>query len=263
MTTFDRSRSVSMIVSLAGVAAAGLLVAGVASAKSDPAPALPPMKAGVNVKCLEANVKSDKPVAGAWITLGMLDQVRGDLKAAEEKYRKGYSAGATDLAAAKIDFTLVGGAIWIQDAGCPVPVPAAGADAKETTDLKGPKAPAYPTSLMGFKAEGNATIDAVIGPDGQALRVTVKEASAGPTNVERHREPGEEDAERLVSRVQFALVAMQATRDFKFPDGGAGKIYEAKMLFQPPHDISQDLPGSGSMDTTRGDAGGVKVGGKK
>src|SRR5439155_25564068 len=78
--------------------------------KEEKAPAL---RAGVNIPCLEKIVKSDAPTAQAWITLGYLDQVRGDLKSAEDKYRKAFTAVEKDIDNSPIDFTLEKEAVWI------------------------------------------------------------------------------------------------------------------------------------------------------
>lgn len=206
------------------------------------------MKAGVNVPCLEKIVKSDAPTPEAWITLGYLDQVRGDLKEASEKYKKAFGAGAKDLANAPLDFTLVGDVIWIQDDACKVPVPPAGADASTAADVKSLPNPKYPDAVQSIASEGNATAVVVVGPDRKPMRISVKEASAGPPQIHREAydtKPGENDAARLLSRVQFALVTIQTLRDTKFPDGNSGKVVTQKFLFQPPKDILEKggLPG--------------------
>lgn len=228
------------------------------------------MRAGVNVPCLEKSVKSDTPSPDAWIALGTLDQVRGDLKEAMVKYKKAFAAGAKDVANAPIDFTLVGDVIWIQNDLCKVPVPATGAEATTPVSekLKGPEAPKYPAALNSIGSEGNAVATATVGPDGKVARVNVKDTAAGPPTVVHSTQsttPGEADGERLLSRVQFALVAIQALRDYTFPDGNAGKVFSWKVLFVPPKDLLSNTEGvmpnrtdtSSSRPSTTGPLGGA------
>lgn len=210
------------------------------------------LRAGINVPCLEKAVKGDNPPATAWVALGYLDQVRGDLKEAVGKYEKAFSAGSKDLANEPIDFTLVGDIIWIQNDLCRVPVPKQGADATAATDAKGPETTAkYPPALNSIAAEGDAVATAVIGPNGHPIRVRVADVSAGPAQVPHtYGKPGQEAAERLMARVQFALVTLQTLKDYKFADGSAGKVFTWKPRYVPPHDLLSDHELPGSVDSS-------------
>lgn len=219
------------------------------------------LRAGVNVPCLEKAVKGDKPPATAWIALGYLDQVRGDPKAAAVKYQKAFEAGADDLANAPLDLTLVNDVIWIQNDLCKVPVPAQG-DAPAATKVPPFDEPKYPPVLSGIGSDGNASVTAVIGVDGHPTRVTLKSASAGPAQVVRtYTRPGEELSDRLVARVQFALVTMQTIKDMKFPDGNSGKLVEWTAKYVPPKDLLSENRLPGKPDTTQQQGTQVQFGG--
>lgn len=214
---------------------------------------LPPMKAGIHQQCLRERAEGAEPAPDAWIALGQLDQVRGDLKAAFEKYRKAFDLGV-DVTKAQLDFTLVNGVIWIQNDACPVPVPALSPAAlmSAPASVSLPEI-RYPQILLNTQSEGNVQVRAWIDEKGNAHRVAVTEATAGiplilrrtDLNVDSTNRPGVEAAERMVSRVQFALTVIEALRATTFEKKARGKVVEGKVAFRPPNDMTTNLPGGG------------------
>ena len=208
------------------------------------------MKAGIYQKCLQEKSGKGEPLA--WVGLGELDQIRGDLKAAYEKYRKALALNAA-LVDSPIDFTWVADVIWVQSSICPVPVPplAAGlalADkVPETT--RGPDL-VYPEMIfMDIRSEGNATPRVWIGPEGKPIRIAIVEASSGPPGIIREdltRVPGAEAAERFEAKVQFALSAIEVLRGYDFGKAAAGKVFERKFAYLPNIDMLERTPDSGS-----------------
>jgi hypothetical protein len=215
--------------------------------KKDAAPAAPakaPLKAGINQKCLQSKADEGKD-ASAFMSLGELDQVRGDLKGAFDKYKKAFSLDA-DVANHPIDFTMVGEVIWIQNANCPVPVPSADVQAASAPDtLAAPKID-YPMAInREVRAEGNVTPRVWIGADGKAARVAIVDVTAGPPGYDHPRDPGQEAAERFLARVQFSLSTLDAFRGYDMGADNAGKVWEKKIAFVPPNEMESNLPGSG------------------
>ena len=212
-------------------------------------PALPALKAGIHHNCLRPLAAKNEPLG--LIGMGMLDQTKGDLAAAMEKYKAAVLA-EYDVVAAPIDFTLVNGVIWIQSEVCAVPVPAAPeAEAIEEPKFEEELETVYPKPLENVRSEGSVTAAVWVGPDGRAARVHVAESGAGPSGLDRRYVAGEEAAERLVARVQFALQAIEDLRAFDFGKANAGKRFEKKLVYIPKNDISQSgaLPGQNGPQT--------------
>lgn len=204
--------------------------------------ALPPLKAGIHQKCLLPLAEEKEP-AGL-LGLGILDQTKGDLAAAEAKYIEAFAKKA-DVVASPIDLTYVPGVIWIQTATCPVPVPAApSAEAISVSALKSTLQPEYPRALLSIRSEGEVMTTVWVGADGKATRIHIDGVSIGPIGVERRRDPGEEEAERQVARVQIALQAIEDLRGFDFGADKAGKTFPWKLSYFPPKDFTENLPGS-------------------
>lgn len=212
------------------------------------------MKAGIHQNCLRERAEGETPAADAWISLGQLDQVRGDLKAAHDKYWKAYELGA-DVTTAQLDFTLVDGVIWIQNDACPVPVPALSQKQLMSEPAARVAQPdfRYPPILMNTQCEGNVSARVWLDADGNAFRIAVTQASAsiprikrsGGLNVEGTNRPGVEAAERMVARVQFALTAIETLRAHDYGRKARGKMVESKIVFQVPNDMTVNLPGGG------------------
>ena len=233
--------------------------------KEEAKPALPALKAGINIPCLKPLAEAKDP-AGL-LGMGMLDQTKGDLKAAGEKYAEASRAG-NDVINAKVDLTLVNGVIWIQSEKCPVPVPAAADSASvEASSLKIGLQPHYPKALLAVKSEGVVKAMVWVGADGRAVRVHVSETSAGPSGMgslildggtsDQRLKLEEENAERLLGRVQFALQAFEDLRSHDFGAAAAGKSFAWKLSYVPPKDMSENLPGRRVGDT--GGSGTVPV----
>lgn len=205
-------------------------------------PALPALKAGIHQKCL-AELAAENEVPGL-MGLGILDQTKGDLAAAKEKYVAAFAAKA-DVVGSPIDLTYVPGVIWIQTTNCPVPVPAApSAETITVSALKSTLQPQYPRVLLSIRSEGDVETTVWVGADGKATRIHVDGASIGPIGIERRRDPGEEEAERQVARVQLALQAIEDLRGFDFGADKAGKSFAWKLSYFPPKDFSENLPGA-------------------
>ena len=227
------------------------------------AAALPPIKAGIHVKCLEE--LAAKRDGNGHVGLGMLDQTRGDLAGAMKKYMEAFSTGM-EILDVPVDFTLVnkGGqaVLWIQTTSCPVPVPAVeGVEETAATPLeKGPE-PVYPKGMQNVRSQGNVTANVWVGADGRASRIHVIEAGAGPAGIERRRDPGEDPAERVVGRVQFALQAIEDLRGHDYGAANAGKVFQAKMSYLVPKEIKDHLPSTRPnvqiQDTQRSNAPGL------
>lgn len=205
---------------------------------------LPPIKAGIHVKCLE-ELAGKKDGAG-FVGLGMLDQTRGDLAGALKKYMDAFSTGM-EILDVPVDLTLVNrgdqAVLWVQSAACPVPVPPVeGVAAGAATALeKGPE-PVYPKGMQNVRSQGNVTANVWVGADGKASRIQVVEAGAGPAGIVRRRDPGEDPAERLVGRVQFALQAVEDLRAHDYGTANAGKVFTAKLSYLVPRELKDHLP---------------------
>ncbi len=214
----------------------------------------PPIKAGIHQQCLQDRAEGESTAADAWVSLGQLDQVRGDLKAAYDKYRKAFDLGA-DVTKAQLDFTLVNGVLWIQNDACPVPVPALTGKALMSEQAEGIAEPKlrYPPILMNTQSEGTVLARTWLDEKGNVLRIAVTEASAGVPrvlrgtglNVDSTNRPGVEAAERMVSRVQFALNTIEVLRTHDFGRKARGKVVDAKVVYLPPDGMSVNLPRGG------------------
>lgn len=210
--------------------------------KEEKKPALPAMKAGVHHQCLTP-LAAKKDPAGL-MGMGILDQTRGDLAAAKARYVTAFGE-KYDVVKAPVDLTYVGGVIWIQSEACPVPVPAAApSETIEVSSLKVKFQPKYPEILLSIRSEGDVETTVWVGADGRPSRLHVDAVSIGPIGLERRRDPGEEEAERQVARVQLALQAIEDLRAFDFGAKNAGKSFAWKLAYLPPKDISENLPGT-------------------
>lgn len=224
---------------------------------------LPAIKAGIHVKCLQE--LAGKKDGNGFVGLGMLDQTRGDLESAMKQYMEAFAAGY-EILEAPVDLTLVNkgeqAVLWIQTTSCPVPVPAVeGVEEGTAAELeKGPE-PVYPKGMQNVRSQGNVTANVWVGPDGRATRIHVIEAGAGPAGIERRRGPGEDPAERLVGRVQFALQAVEDLRGHDFGTASAGKVYTAKLVYHVPKELKEHLPsarpGVQIQETQRSNAPGL------
>lgn len=223
---------------------AALFVPAVALAwgKKEPKKApLPALKAGIHHQCLTPLAANKEP-AGL-MGMGILDQTKGDLAGAKARYLTAF-AGKYEVMTAPVDLTYVGGVIWIQSEACPVPVPAAApAEMIELSQAKLKFQPKYPEILLSVRSEGDVEATVWVGPDGKPSRIHVDSVSAGPLGIERRRDPGEEEAERQVARVQIALQVIEDLRGFDFGATNAGKNLAWKISYFPPKDISENLPG--------------------
>ena len=78
-------------------------------------------------------------------------------------------------------------------------------------------------------------------------------ADAGQMNLylnyaREHLTLPEENAERLVARVQFALQSFEDLRGHDFGAAAGGKTFEWKLGYVPPKDMSENLPGGKPRD---------------
>lgn len=200
-----------------------------------------PMKAGVHQKCLQERADAGKEW-DAWIHLGQLDQVRGDGKAAMEKYKKAIALGA-DVATAKIDFTLVNDVIWIQTDACPVPVPGSvGLGEAPPEGVIKDVAVKYPPILRFVMSEGAVTPRVWIGPDGKATRIAITESESSLPEAVHTRSRYDEQAERFYARVQFAMQTVETLRSHDFK-GAEGKVWEQRLVYKVPDEMKKNVPG--------------------
>lgn len=207
------------------------------------------MKAGVHQKCLQQRAEENFP--DAWVALGQLDQVRGFHREAAEKYAKAVALGA-DPAKVQVELTMVGDVIWIQNDACKVPVPAAPAG-ETVSAITNAIEPVYPKSIWdSTRAEGNAFAKAWVDQTGKVTRVEIVDASSALPQIQRVRDPNEEAAERLLSRVQFALTTIETLRAHSFEGALAGKVHAQKFAFKVP-DTESRLPGQGIDTPATGD----------
>lgn len=224
------------------VAALFVPVFALAWGKKEPKKApLPALKAGIHHQCLTPLAAKKEP-AGL-MGMGILDQTKGDLAGAKTRYMAAF-ATEYDVVSAPVDITYVAGVIWIQSEACPVPVPAAPAGERiELSQGKLKFQPTYPEILLSVRSEGDVETTVWVGADGRPSRIHVDAVSAGPVGIERRRDPGEEESERQVARVQIALQAIEELRGFDFGAANAGKSLAWKIAYLPPKDINENLPG--------------------
>lgn len=202
---------------------------------------LPALKAGIHHQCLTPLAEAKDP-AGL-LGMGILDQTKGDLKAAKTRYVAAF-ATKYDVVSEPVDLTFVSGVIWIQSAACPVPVPAA--PAGETIEVSATKMkfqPHYPEILQSIRSEGDVMATVWVGSDGKAARIHIDSVSVGPIGIERLRDPGEEEAERHITRVQIALQSIEDLRGFDFGAANANKSFAWKLPYFPPRAMGENLPG--------------------
>lgn len=244
-------RSIAILVTAVLVPAAAL-----AWGKKDEKKApLPALKAGIHHQCLTPLAEKKEP-AGL-MGMGILDQTKGDLAAARNRYVTAF-AQKHDVVATPLDLTYVNGVIWIQSEACPVPVPAAAAaETIEVNALKVKFHTKYPEILLSIRSEGDVETTVWVGADGKPSRVHIDKASIGPIGLERRREPGEEEAERQVARVQLALQAIEDLRGFDFGAANSGKSFAWKLSYLPPKDITENVPGERPNTAGAGNAPGA------
>jgi len=205
-------------------------------------PAAGALKIGALHACLSPLASSGDSIG--LIAMGVIDQARGNLGAAEARYRA--TAGTSfDMLGSPLDLTFAEGVLWVQTRPCPVPVPDEPASEVQVVEkLKTRVEPTYPRALLSVRADASVTTTIWVGADGRASRLHIDSVRVGPVGVSKRRDPGEESAERMVARVQIALQAIEDLRGHDFGAELAGKRFEWKLAYVPPKPQGDALPGA-------------------
>lgn len=200
------------------------------------------LKVGALHACLGPLAQDNDPVG--LIAMGVIDQARGNLDSAEQRYR--IAAGnAVDVLAAPLDLTFADGVVWVQTRKCPVPVPDEPlSDVANVEKLRSRIEATYPRVLLSVRSDASVVATIWVGADGRASRIHVDSVRVGPVGVSKRADPGEELAERMVVRVQIALQAIENLRGHDYGAELAGKRFEWKLAYVPPKDQSDGLPGN-------------------